>query len=334
MKEYNWSVSITRIAATMMIVLCHFFSKIGIGWLGSIFDVGVPIFLIISGFLYGGVEHIPDKKSFYWKRWCRICIPMYIWLIAVVCMHCIYENYEVLKAIPVFIFNLQGIGWLQDYFSVPSIGDIGILWFFTVIFLCYILLPLFNKAACVIEKHVLVLFIIAAVIMAVNYIGIHLGYVLTFFTGYMMQKKGIKIKNEKQCIQCIFFTLVCQVGRLIFRRFLDDTVFYNYIVVYFSHLVFAGGIFLIIDYMVTLITVIKGQQRLIHNKFVKYFDRLSIYVYIVHYSFLRGVFAVDRITDLYMIWILLFFGITFASAVLLMEISDKVIRIMKKCRWI
>lgn len=64
--RYNWSIAISRIAATVLILLCHLFSKIGLGWIGSIFDVGVPIFLIISGFLYGGgkIEYQISKYFF------------------------------------------------------------------------------------------------------------------------------------------------------------------------------------------------------------------------------------------------------------------------------
>lgn len=329
MKEYNWSVSISRIVATFMIVLCHLFSKLGIGWLGNIFDVGVPIFLLISGFLYGGVEVISDRNTFYWKRWCRICIPMYIWLAVVVCMYCIYGDFEVLKAIPAFLFNLQGIGWLQDYFSLPSIGDIGILWFFTVIFLCYLLLPFINKYACKIEKHGWILILV--VTAALNYIGIHLGYILTFFIGYMMQKKKIRIKSNKQCAIWILAAILCQGGRLAFRLLFDNTIFYKYIIAYFTHLVLAESIFLVIDYIVTFMTETKELRGLIQNKIIKYLDSLSIYVYIVHYSFLRGVFAVDKMMNVYVIWIPLFFGITIVSAMLLEKICSKVIERIQTC---
>ncbi len=52
--KYDISLSICRITAMFFIVLCHLLPKIGFGVLGTVFDVGVPMFLLLSGYLYGG----------------------------------------------------------------------------------------------------------------------------------------------------------------------------------------------------------------------------------------------------------------------------------------
>lgn len=67
LREYNWSISVSRITATILILMCHLCAKIGLGWLGNIFDVGVPMFLIISGFLYGGGIVYQILKAFMLK---------------------------------------------------------------------------------------------------------------------------------------------------------------------------------------------------------------------------------------------------------------------------
>ena len=78
-------------------------------------------------------------------------------------------------------------------------------------------------------------------------------------------------------------------------------------------------------------TETKELRGLIQNKIIKYLDSLTIYVYIVHYSFLRGVFAVDKMMNVYVIWIPLFFGITIVSAMLLEKICSKVIGRIQTC---
>ena len=48
------SISLIRLTGTVCILLCHLSSWFGIAALAQLFNVGVPVFLLISGFLYGG----------------------------------------------------------------------------------------------------------------------------------------------------------------------------------------------------------------------------------------------------------------------------------------
>lgn len=56
-KVKSVSLSISRVVATLGIVICHIISYYtiipGHDILGHFFNVGVPMFIIISGFLYG-----------------------------------------------------------------------------------------------------------------------------------------------------------------------------------------------------------------------------------------------------------------------------------------
>lgn len=60
------AISYSRFIAMVMIVLCHFFQFYNneLAWW---FNVGVQIFLIISGFLYG-MKSIEDPCLFYSDR--------------------------------------------------------------------------------------------------------------------------------------------------------------------------------------------------------------------------------------------------------------------------
>ena len=47
-------ISITRVTAMVLIVLCHYVRWYShISWIGQFFNVGVGIFFLISGFLHG-----------------------------------------------------------------------------------------------------------------------------------------------------------------------------------------------------------------------------------------------------------------------------------------
>lgn len=60
----------------LMIILCHifqFYNCILAWW----FNVGVQIFLCVSGFLYGG-KNIDNVTQFYTNRIKKILVPYYL----------------------------------------------------------------------------------------------------------------------------------------------------------------------------------------------------------------------------------------------------------------
>jgi peptidoglycan/LPS O-acetylase OafA/YrhL len=78
-------IIILRTLSMMMIVLCHiihYYTFIpGSQILGQVFNVGVQIFLLISGYLYG------MKSTWAFSRWIvqrvrRICIPVFLVAVA------------------------------------------------------------------------------------------------------------------------------------------------------------------------------------------------------------------------------------------------------------
>lgn len=100
--------------------------------LANWFNVGVQVFLCISGFLYGIV---PKRNTieFYHNRFLKILIPYYI----------VYLSFGLIE----FIF-------FREVFSVPRfmsgifcrafISGAEHLWYISLILLCYILTPLFQ----------------------------------------------------------------------------------------------------------------------------------------------------------------------------------------------
>ena len=78
-KQRDSEIVLLRLIGMLMIIGCHLSTYFGIGALGQILNVGVQLFLFISGWIYSNYP-IADGKQWITKRWARICVPMYIWV--------------------------------------------------------------------------------------------------------------------------------------------------------------------------------------------------------------------------------------------------------------
>ena len=72
----NVSVSIARVISMVSILFAHLFTWLQI-YTYQLFSVGVNVFLIISGYLYGN-KLIPSKREFFLGRLKRVLVPFYI----------------------------------------------------------------------------------------------------------------------------------------------------------------------------------------------------------------------------------------------------------------
>lgn len=81
-------ISYIRLIAFCYIVTCHIQQYLGNGlcwW----FNIGVQIFLAISGFLYGG-KNVTDDVEFYGRKFKQILIPYYLTVLFFITMHFIF----------------------------------------------------------------------------------------------------------------------------------------------------------------------------------------------------------------------------------------------------
>lgn len=99
----------------------------------QIFNIGVSIFIIISGFCFGLQGHICDVKKWYLKRVKRIFIP--------------YELFFILLAGIYFVKGIQFdlTKWLSCVLGIQG-ANVGVLgadqtWFMTPLLLCYLITP-------------------------------------------------------------------------------------------------------------------------------------------------------------------------------------------------
>lgn len=137
--KQNHVVTIARVAAMWMIIGCHISSWLAIPFLAQILNVGVYVFLLISGILYSK-KTIPDGIRFFKQRWLKICFPMYYLVAFLIIFDIFYAKTEAFMSIPTYLLNLQGTEFIISWLHFSQIGGLGHLWFLTVIMLCYFLL--------------------------------------------------------------------------------------------------------------------------------------------------------------------------------------------------
>ena len=126
-KEESNVISLVRILAMASIVLCHILQAYGnpLAWR---FNVGVQIFLVLSGYLYGHKE-IHNWVTWLWQRFKKLYIPCFLYCaVTLTVLH---------------YFAGQNVGWL-DYITISAVDGISHLWFMKAIFLCYAITPLLS----------------------------------------------------------------------------------------------------------------------------------------------------------------------------------------------
>lgn len=304
------SIQIIRIIAMISIILCHLVQEVNNKYFlmfAQFLNVGVFIFLIISGYLYGKKE-IKNPAEWIKKRFIKLMIPIYIFLIPVFLIY-FYEDIFQIKYIFIHIFNLQRI-------FGTGIG-LGHLWFMTILMFCYLLTPLLikYKKKIVQDKRVIVTSVIVSAIIC--FINKELGQILLYMSAYLVgfcyrNAKKIVIKY-KVAIPTVFTILAI---RIISKILCDGSILYNQIIVSITQCAIGFIIILIIqkwtkDYQ------IKG------NSIINYFDDLSYYIYICHYIFIVGPIKILNKTHLLqsIIWFVI---LTYIVALILKYISENI----------
>ena len=106
----------------------------------QLFNIGVNIFIIISGVCFGLQGTIKNTIKWYKKRICRIYIP--------------YEIFLVFLAVTYMITgrHLQFTNWISCVIGIQG-AQVGVLgadhtWFLTALLICYMITPILSKIFC------------------------------------------------------------------------------------------------------------------------------------------------------------------------------------------
>ena len=320
----NFAISFIRVVTTLMIIVCHALNENPkLSFLGQVFNVGVFIFIFLSGYLYGKKE---IKNTFNWlkRRANRILVPMYVFMIFLFIIRGIFLNYGFeIKRYIIYLFNMQALlGGVQ--------GGLH-LWFLTAIMLCYLITPILDKYKYKIKdlnNKQLAFWFIGLIILQVllsyatlEVVGIYCFYLMLYIFSYYYSYLKTKDISKIQLVYLSVLTMLGLAVRLVARIFIDGSILYQCIIVLYSHAILGIWIFF-------MLSKISG-VFLCLSTIVSYFDNISFDLYIVHYMFFVGPFRVMGLTKPFIINSLIALMLSVISAIVLNFICKQVYRVIK-----
>ena len=283
MKKQYYFATFLRCAATISILLCHYVVESGNGLLkmsGQFFNIGVDLFIILSGFLFGIRGGIIDAKKWYMKRIKRIFVPYEIFVVSLFILHAIL-NINLLDMDWIWLaLGLQG--------SVVGIWGAEQTWFITPLLLCYAITPLLDRYITPqrTKMQITVLVIVAVGIKLLwaipktpvynTLLSLVSLYVIAFAVGRFFDK--LTFTRAKALLA---FTVMCIAFgmRLVARHFFDGTVFYDRIACGYTQSLAAFCIFYLFA---------AAFQNVQPPKWVRFIGEISFEVYLAHYMFCVG----------------------------------------------
>lgn len=302
------AIKYIRVGSMLAIVICHILQSYANRW-AFVFNIGVQVFLVLSGYLYG------KKIVTNWKKWAvgrvrRVYVPMFLFLIIVLPLYLFFHR-EIFswKAYALNYLNLQGIPFVMGGGMLQGIRH---LWFITAIMFAYLSTPILQWLC----KYAEWLFPLLLLCVGVSYVLIPgsfvfaASWVFLYAIGYLYNHL-----NKKRIYD---IGLVLLEIALIVMIALD----FNIVEAYFHPLnrVFhdVSGVFLVI-------IGIRGLSRMkIKNipNIVELFDKYSFHVFIVHYFFVIGPFSLAHITPYIIVNILCIIAATFVATFLFVKLNN------------
>ena len=294
----------------LMIISCHImqYYDLELAWW---FNVGVQIFLCISGFLYGQ-KNIDSVTDFYNKRLKKILIPYYLVFI---------------------LFGIAEFIFARDVFSIKDfamglilcsiIKGAGHLWFIPTILMCYLITPLLQgyRNKYVKEKRTIVVFtVLGAIITSVliqGFTTFNPAWICCYVIGYAL---GMNEKDEyiSEKVLMIIAGIIAIAGNAIqiYCDYIADIDFTGFgIIKNYNHVMLGVFIFLILKVIFEKVNL----NRI--RKLLKLSDVYSFEVYLVHQLLILGPFSLLALTRFSSVNILIMLTGVFILALLLKKVE-------------
>lgn len=273
MLQKDYSISFVRFVAICLIVSCHVAQGLGSA-LAFYLNIGVQIFLCISGWLHGA-KTIEDPLLFWRKRFVRILVPFYF-LLAIV--------------LPLFVWRGSSLG-IREVVDAVMLrhypGGLGHLWFVSVILLLYLITPSLHQiknriitgsfAGDILRLGAL----FAGVVVACRCFNLpfHPAFLLCYFAGYFLRV----MQETYDDMTFRHFVLVIEIAALVLGTALF--ILPRSGISPFLKGAVGVGLFAMLYCLYPVIA------RVVARRVLLFSDRFSYEIYLWHHVFLLGPLA-------------------------------------------
>lgn len=322
-KELNFA-DYYRVIGMGCILLCHFTQESRnpyLNMLAQFFNIGVPMFIILSGFLFG-IRGGQSADTIQWleKRFVRVYIPYGLFVFLLLVIHLICGKNVLRLDWLWLIMGMQG--------TVVGVQGAEQTWFITTILLCYLVTPILDKC-CNWDsqrKNVLkvALIIIPSVLalIAPIYVSTMCSPICWYGLAYILGNEFDHVQFDKKWAVVAFIIMCSAFGiRLVARMIIDGTILYNRIVTGYTHAIAAFAIF----YLVAFLT---KDWRL--GRVTAWLSSISFEVYLYHYMFCVGPVRLFSLTESWLINCGLVIIITVAIASFMKMVSNVITKRIHK----
>ena len=256
------------------------------------FNVGVQIFLVISGFLYGRKSEI-DPVLFLRTNFPKILIPYLLLMSIILALYGIFHP-ELLEVTNV----------LKSLVCASTIPGLGHLWFVGYILFCYLITPYLywiKKASYSYVKPKQVVLLYVSIIVLVQVVGIAFDsyfapdriscYIIGFFMADLFDRFGSAMKKAVSAF-FIVSAFICVGIEITIKYILSIDLSGYYQIAFqafghYSHLLLGIALFLI------LASVFNSSR---YSKLLVWSDKYSYPIYLVHLIFILSPFSLMSIT--------------------------------------
>lgn len=287
------NLSCVRAVATALIVACHIFQGLDLEiafWL----NIGVQIFFILSGYLYGKKE-IKCPGEFYKKQFLKIMMPYWIVCVVMLAIEAVRTGLGHYN-----IFNLLGTLLGFGYWT-GAINGLSHTWFISYILLCYLITPLLrhlvNKKSVARNFITLALLtIILQLFASFGVLNIDVSYVMLYIFGFVFSNIEGGLSYAKTLAAFTGLAAVVLAPRIMVQYFAQPTLtgwldYFHISVgqfVHYSHALIGIALFLALKQLFAKVKC---------NKFLALSDRYSYLIYLVHQIFILNMYSLLFVTD-------------------------------------
>lgn len=327
LRKWYSEIVLLHCVGMLMILFAHIAHANGYMNVGELLITGVPLFLFVSGFLVG-VKPVPHNMAWLGKKAKRILVPYYILLIAVLILYLILQTEPFKIKYWIILFaDLQGLtnflfyNDLTGYYS-PLAQGLGHFWFVTIIMLCYLLVPLFEKV-CEFrswKKHSISIIVTTVLVVqpVLLFYNVQISALVVFFLGYLFAKNGIEMTGKKFISMTLAMILLFGC-RLIMRNYIDGTIIYNHYIANLSN--YSIGIWIVALFFYLRIRMPKIIDCISSWKFVLWLESIIYEIYLVHHIIIKGSYSIYRYVDNSFIATIIVIMITALFSIVLQAIS-------------